>query len=135
MANTLSLHDALPILPGVGSPVVWSNRVFVTGADAQTREVFCFDADTGGVVWKNAPDKYLATYSSPSISGRYLVVGEGLHMTREARVVCLDRERNGAVVWTYTTKSHVESSPVIAGGRIFVVDRRKSVVALQGTEK
>jgi outer membrane protein assembly factor BamB len=34
------------------SPVVWGNRVFLTGADKATMEVYGFDADTGALVWK-----------------------------------------------------------------------------------
>jgi len=41
-------------MPGQNSPVVWGNRVFVTGADKETREVYCFDADSGELVWKQA---------------------------------------------------------------------------------
>ena len=36
---------------GFNSPVVWGGRVFLTGADAQTREVYCYDADTGALLW------------------------------------------------------------------------------------
>ncbi len=39
-------------LPGKNSPVVWSNRVFLTGATAQTRQVYCFDADSGKLLWQ-----------------------------------------------------------------------------------
>ncbi len=39
-------------LPGNSSPVVWGGRVFLTGADEQTREVFCFDAQTGELLWR-----------------------------------------------------------------------------------
>ena len=38
-------------LPGENSPVVWGSRVFVTGADADRREVYCFDAGSGEMVW------------------------------------------------------------------------------------
>ncbi len=38
-------------LPGANSPVVWGNRVFLSGADADKREVYCYDADTGKLVW------------------------------------------------------------------------------------
>ncbi len=41
-------------LPGHSSPVVWGGRVVVTGADAQTRKVFCFDAHTGELLWARA---------------------------------------------------------------------------------
>ena len=39
-------------LPGENSPVVWGNRVFVTGATKDAREVFCFDADSGALLWR-----------------------------------------------------------------------------------
>ena len=38
-------------LPGLSSPVVWDNAVFVTGADQMQSSVFRFDADTGALVW------------------------------------------------------------------------------------
>jgi len=38
-------------LPGLSSPVVWGNAVFVTGADETQSSVFRFDADTGALVW------------------------------------------------------------------------------------
>ncbi len=39
-------------LPGHSSPVVWRNRVFLTGADEQQREVYCFDTDSGELLWR-----------------------------------------------------------------------------------
>ncbi len=50
-------RTSLP-LPGASSPVVWRNRVFVTGADAERREVYCIDASTGEILWTTpiAPD-------------------------------------------------------------------------------
>lgn len=39
-------------LPGQSSPVVWGDRIYVTGANEQRREVFCFDAKTGALVWR-----------------------------------------------------------------------------------
>ncbi len=37
---------------GFSSPVVWENRVFLTGSDDKTQEVYCFDADTGNLLWR-----------------------------------------------------------------------------------
>ncbi len=106
------------------SPAVLGNRVYITSADKgvfrDRGALYCLDADTGGVVWKSAPPGFRATFSSPAVSGRYVVCGEGLHFTRDARIVCFDRERGGAVLWAYRTTSHVESSPCIAGGRVYV---------------
>jgi outer membrane protein assembly factor BamB len=39
-------------LPGNNSPVVWGDRVFLSGADPNGRQVFCFDTSTGGLLWK-----------------------------------------------------------------------------------
>ena len=38
-------------LPGKGSPVVWGDRVFLTGAVRNERRVFCFDAGGGKRLW------------------------------------------------------------------------------------
>jgi outer membrane protein assembly factor BamB len=38
-------------LPGHNSPIVWEDRVFVTGADPNVREVYCFDALSGKLLW------------------------------------------------------------------------------------
>lgn len=39
-------------LPGHNSPIVWENRVFVSGADPNKREVYCFDASSGKLLWQ-----------------------------------------------------------------------------------
>ncbi len=38
-------------LPGHNSPVVWDDRVFLSGADPNKREVYCFDALSGRTLW------------------------------------------------------------------------------------
>jgi len=39
-------------LPGLSSPVVWNDRVFLSGGDANSCEVFCFDASSGELLWQ-----------------------------------------------------------------------------------
>ncbi|MCU0857166.1 MAG: PQQ-like beta-propeller repeat protein [Pontiellaceae bacterium] len=39
-------------VPGFNSPIVWNGRVFISGADDQGLEVFCFDSGTGKQLWK-----------------------------------------------------------------------------------
>lgn len=39
-------------LPGNSSPIVWEKRVFLTGATKDQRQVFCFDADSGKLLWQ-----------------------------------------------------------------------------------
>ncbi|MBK8977246.1 MAG: PQQ-binding-like beta-propeller repeat protein [Planctomycetes bacterium] len=41
-------------LPGMSSPAVWNDRVFVTGAIETTREVYCLDARSGAILWRRA---------------------------------------------------------------------------------
>ena len=36
---------------GKNSPVVWGNRLFLTGADELSRQVYCFQRDTGELLW------------------------------------------------------------------------------------
>ncbi len=38
-------------LPGNNSPVVWNERVFLSGADPNENKVFCFDAASGELLW------------------------------------------------------------------------------------
>jgi outer membrane protein assembly factor BamB len=38
-------------LVGHNSPIVWGNRVFLSGADANNCEVYCFDAFSGKLLW------------------------------------------------------------------------------------
>ena len=106
------------------SPTIVGNRIYVTSAEvgvfANRGAIYCLDADTGGVVWKSVPDGFRATFSSPSVSGKYLVTGEGLHQTRDGRIICLDVTRGGAVLWSFATRSHVESSAAIADGRAYI---------------
>jgi outer membrane protein assembly factor BamB len=39
-------------LPGHNSPVVWDDRVFVSGATENTRQVYCFNALAGELLWR-----------------------------------------------------------------------------------
>ena len=39
-------------LPGFNSPIVWGDRIFLSGADANERKVFCFDASSGNLLWE-----------------------------------------------------------------------------------
>jgi outer membrane protein assembly factor BamB len=108
------------------SPCIVGNRLYIAGTDygpmRDRGAIYCLDADTGSLLWKSRPRRYLATFSSPSVAGKYLVCGEGLHYTTNARIICLDVERQGAILWTLETRSHVESSPAIdlENKRVFI---------------
>jgi outer membrane protein assembly factor BamB len=38
-------------LPGHNSPIVWNDKVFLSGADKERLQVFCLDAATGKILW------------------------------------------------------------------------------------
>ena len=42
---------------GLNSPVIWGNKLFLSGANAQSREVYCFDRNSGKMLWKQPVDK------------------------------------------------------------------------------
>lgn len=55
-------------LPGNSSPIVWGKRVFLSGADEKRREVYCFDADSGKLLWQQAaPATAQSTARPPKI--------------------------------------------------------------------
>jgi outer membrane protein assembly factor BamB len=40
--------------PGYNSPVIWGDRIFIAGGDAEARLVSCFDRHTGQLLWEKA---------------------------------------------------------------------------------
>ncbi|MFN8241502.1 MAG: PQQ-binding-like beta-propeller repeat protein [Bacteroidales bacterium] len=48
--NGILWKTAIP-LPGYNSPVIWGTKVFVTGSDGKSQEVFCFDITDGKLLW------------------------------------------------------------------------------------
>ncbi|HNY03291.1 MAG TPA: hypothetical protein PKG48_11915, partial [Bacteroidales bacterium] len=39
-------------LSGYNSPIIWNDRIFLTGANETRREVYCFDLNSGKILWK-----------------------------------------------------------------------------------
>jgi outer membrane protein assembly factor BamB len=73
-------------LHGYNSPVVWGNKVFVSGANSAQRQVYCFDRNSGQLLWTanvnnidgspaNAPEVTNDTgHSAPTVTtnGKYV---------------------------------------------------------------
>jgi outer membrane protein assembly factor BamB len=38
---------------GMSSPVIWGDRLFLTGADDSSRQIYCFETDTGKLLWQH----------------------------------------------------------------------------------
>jgi outer membrane protein assembly factor BamB/ferredoxin len=45
------------LLPGHNSPVLWGDRLFLSGADEENKTVFCFHADSGELLWSRPVEK------------------------------------------------------------------------------
>jgi outer membrane protein assembly factor BamB len=39
---------------GFNSPIIWDNRIFLSGADDASRDVFCFDFTSGELLWQKS---------------------------------------------------------------------------------
>jgi outer membrane protein assembly factor BamB len=52
-------------LPGHNSPIVWADRVFVSGADANECRVYCYDALSGRLLWQDAVETEAGKTSEP----------------------------------------------------------------------
>ncbi len=46
-------RSAIPV-PGHSSPIVWGDRVFISGGTLERRQVFCYNASTGALLWQRA---------------------------------------------------------------------------------
>jgi len=69
MGNGVSYHTDIPVdwngatgknikwktdlsRPGFNSPVIWGYKLFVAGADAEGKTVYCLDINTGKIIWQ-----------------------------------------------------------------------------------
>jgi outer membrane protein assembly factor BamB len=94
-------------LPGKSSPVIWGTRLFLTGADETTRQVYCFSTIDGSLLWTtDAPGTPASTlepaettedtgFAAPSVStdGRHAYA-----MFANGDVVAVDLDGN--VAWS-----------------------------------
>jgi len=37
--------------PGMNSPVVWGDKIFLSGADEASQEIYCYDLNDGSLIW------------------------------------------------------------------------------------
>lgn len=50
---------------GFNSPVIWGDKIFISGADSQSREVYCFDRATGKLLWAGKADNIQGSPANP----------------------------------------------------------------------
>lgn len=107
-------------------PLVAGDRVYAAIAVEDTYQrhgtVYCLDRKTGETIWASSGPKEekfkMIALSSPCLADGRLYVGEGYHEDSFCRLHCLDAD-TGKSLWVAETSSHVESSPVVAVGRVY----------------
>lgn len=90
-------------LPGFNSPVIWGNQVFLTGADKGNQFVYCYELNSGKLIWEHqvsGVERASAAaikptedtgFAAPTVAtdGRYLYA-----IFATGDLVCLDLEGN-----------------------------------------
>ena len=93
---------------GMSSPVVWNDRLFLTAADEESRDIYCIDTETGKRIWEHqvshlpgAPDDGRlpevleeAGFAAPTVATNGQIVA-AIFATGE--LVCVDM--NGERIW------------------------------------
>jgi outer membrane protein assembly factor BamB len=93
------------------STAVIGNRAYV---GTFGNKVLCLDWLSGKPVWLyDPPQRDFPFYSSAAVTDKIVVVGG-----RDKMLHALDAQ-TGKALWTFATKTKIDSSPVIAGERVF----------------
>ena len=67
--KNINWKTAIP-LPGYNSPIVWNDKIFLSGANATKREVYCFDLNTGKILWLTPVEKIPGSpATAPKVNG------------------------------------------------------------------
>lgn len=92
--------------PGKSSPVIWDKKVFLTGGAKDKREVLCYNADTGGLLWSTqikdlpgSPANIREPYEATGYAASTPVVDD-LHvfsLFANGDLACLDHD--GKIIW------------------------------------
>ncbi len=55
-------------LQGYNSPIIWGNFVFVSGANDSKREIYCYEINTGKLIWKHQVKISGSPSTSPKVT-------------------------------------------------------------------
>ncbi len=90
------------------------------GADRSRGAVYALDRTTGKPVWRfDDGGRMLNMFSTPCLAEGRLFIGEGMHADFACKFYCLDAA-TGHKLWDFPASNHIESSPTVAGGKVFV---------------
>ena len=107
------------------SPAISQNRVY---CGTYGTEILGVALDTGEIAWRyRHPKRQFPFFASATLTEDSVIIGG-----RDKMVHALSRE-TGEPIWTYTSKSSIESSAVITGTRAFFGTTRGLFIALDIT--
>ena len=102
------------------SPAVVGSQVYIAAAQgsffSSGGAVYCLDANSGVDLWSY--ETPIQIFSSPTVVGGRVYVGEGFHQDADCHLHCLDAN-NGRPIWRFKTTSHVESTPFVSQGKVY----------------
>lgn len=55
-------------LPGFNSPIIWGDKLFISGANDTKKEVYCYNRNTGELIWTREVKDIPNTHSSPDVT-------------------------------------------------------------------
>ena len=97
------------------SPTLAYGIVYVSSMDCN---LYALNASTGALVWEYNGDDYINTNSSPAVADDIVYIGSGTGSTFGVYAL---NAFTGACVWRSMANDMVESAPVVADGKVFVV--------------
>jgi outer membrane protein assembly factor BamB len=105
------------------SPLVVGDRVFAAVIHdlglAHFGAVYCLDRRTGRREWKfDDGGRMQHMISTPCFTDGRVYLGEGMHGNFVCKFYCLD-SADGRKCWDFEAAGHIESSPCVAGGKVF----------------
>ena len=104
------------------SPAILNNRAY---AGTFGNQVLCAELENSEILWwYQHPERHFPFYASAAVTVDIVVIGG-----RDKMIHAL-KPQTGEPLWTYPTKSRVDSSPVIVGERVFFGTVGGELVAL-----
>ncbi len=116
-----------------GDPLPHGENLYVVGSREGVGTIYALSQSDGHVVWSCRPEGYRETVSSPVVYNNMLFVGEGLHYDRNTRLIAiaLAGPLTGKVLWTYPVQGHLECTPTVVNGQVYLAAGDDGIYCLQ----
>ncbi|HIC17699.1 TPA: serine/threonine protein kinase, partial [Candidatus Poribacteria bacterium] len=94
----------------IASPAIYSHNAYM---GTYGNQVIAVDLKAGKILWRyEHPVRQFPFYASAAVTENVVIVGG------RDKIVHALQPKSGNLIWTYATKSQIESSPVIVDDRV-----------------